>query len=113
MAFPTNPTDGQTTLVNNINYVYDATNRVWNRQTTSPGATSGATGAAGATGATGPSVNISVLDANVGSFEIYANANIGTLVANAGSQQTTINSTNANIGAFGIYANANIGSQRW
>ena len=37
MAFPTNPIDGQVTLVNNINYVWDNTNRVWNRQSIGPG----------------------------------------------------------------------------
>jgi hypothetical protein len=42
------------------------------------------------------------LEANVGAYEIYANANIGTLyLGNI--------STNANLGAFQTYANANIG----
>jgi len=44
-----------------------------------------------------------VLRANVGAFQIYANANIGTLfLGNL--------STQANLGAFYIYANANIGT---
>jgi hypothetical protein len=43
------------------------------------------------------------LESNVGSYEIYANANIGTLyLGNI--------STNANLGAFQTYANANVGS---
>ena len=44
-----------------------------------------------------------VLRANVGAYQLYANANIGTLyLGNI--------STNANLGAFQIYANANIGT---
>jgi hypothetical protein len=45
-----------------------------------------------------------VLRANVGAYQIYANANIGTLyLGNI--------STQANLGAFQIYSNANAGSQ--
>jgi cytoskeletal protein CcmA (bactofilin family) len=45
-----------------------------------------------------------VLRANVGAYQLYANANIGTLfLGNI--------STNANLGAFQIYSNANAGSQ--
>ena len=47
--------------------------------------------------------NVSVLDANVGAFELYTNANIGTLyLGNI--------STQSNLGAFQTYANANIGA---
>jgi len=47
--------------------------------------------------------NNSILEANIGAFYTYANANIGTLfLGNA--------STNANLGAFQLYSNANIGS---
>ena len=81
----------------------------------------GADGATGITGATGPVANISVLDANVGSYEIYANTAIQTISsnlaafeiyanANVGGHTNSINSINANIGAFEIYANANIGT---
>jgi hypothetical protein len=76
-----------------------------------------------------------VLRANVGAYQIYANANIGTLHlgnisinSNLGAYQTWANSriqvldanigtlfldnvsTQANLGAFQIYANANIGT---
>jgi hypothetical protein len=45
-----------------------------------------------------------VLRANVGAYQLYANANIGTLfLGNI--------STNANLGAFQIFSNANAGSQ--
>jgi len=83
--------------------------------------------------------NNSVLEANIGAFYNYANANIGTLYlgnistqanlgafynyananigafqtfsnANAASQQTSINDINANIGAYQIYANTNTAS---
>jgi hypothetical protein len=43
------------------------------------------------------------IGANIGAYQIYANANIGTLY------QGNIN-TQANIGSFQIYANANIGT---
>ena len=33
MPFPLNPANGQVALVNNINYVWDNSNGVWNRQT--------------------------------------------------------------------------------
>jgi hypothetical protein len=33
MPFPISPLNGQVALVNNINYQWDNTNRVWNRQT--------------------------------------------------------------------------------
>ena len=46
---------------------------------------------------------LQILDANVGAFEIYANANIGSI-------STSLQTLNANIGAYEIYANANIGS---
>jgi hypothetical protein len=48
---------------------------------------------------------VDALDANVGAYQIYANANIGTLfLGNI--------STNANLGAYQIYANANAASQQ-
>jgi hypothetical protein len=69
-----------------------------------------------------------VLRANVGAYQIYANANIGTLFlgnistnANLGAYQIYANAnlgtlflgnaiTNANLGAYQIYANANLGT---
>jgi len=33
MSFPTSPTNGQTTTVNGITYIYSATNNAWKRQT--------------------------------------------------------------------------------
>jgi Major tropism determinant N-terminal domain len=50
---------------------------------------------------------ISTISANLGAFEIYANANIGAYQTYANSQISTIS---ANLGAFEIYANANIGA---
>jgi hypothetical protein len=72
--------------------------------------------------------NNSILEANIGAFYTYANANIGTLFlgnastnanlgafqtfsnANAASQQTDIDNINSNVGAYQLYANANIGT---
>jgi hypothetical protein len=31
MSFPANPYTGQTTIVNSVNYIYDATNNAWKR----------------------------------------------------------------------------------
>lgn len=44
-----------------------------------------------------------ILRANVGAFQLYANANIGTIITN-------LNTLDANVGAYEIYANANIGT---
>jgi hypothetical protein len=52
---------------------------------------------------TGINSNVATLNANVGAFQTYANANIGTLyLGNI--------TTQANLGAFQTYANANIGT---
>jgi hypothetical protein len=66
---------------------------------------------------TGTSAVDSLLRANVGAYQIYANANIGTLFlgnvntrANLGTLFLGNASTQANIGAFYSYANANIGT---
>jgi hypothetical protein len=46
----------------------------------------------------------------LGAYQLYANANIGSLLVNAATQATAINSINANLGAYQLYANANIGT---
>lgn len=84
--------------------------------------------------------NVDIITANLGSFQLYANANLGTLTANASFQETEITalranitasnvniqtldanlgvvylgniSTQANLGAFQTYVNANIGTDR-
>ena len=55
---------------------------------------------------------LQTLDANVGSYEIATNANLGTattnittLFSNAATQATAINTLDANVGAFETYAN--------
>jgi filamentous hemagglutinin len=48
---------------------------------------------------------ITGIQANVGAFEIYSNANVGTI-------KTALSTLDANIGAFEIYANANAASQQ-
>jgi len=60
-------------------------------------------------------VNVEIISANLGAYQIFANANsiaqsnsIDTLLANAGTQATSINSMTANIGAYQIFANANV-----
>ena len=64
---------------------------------------------------------IQTINANIGAYQTYANANIGTLYlgnistqANLGAYQTYANTQiqtiNANLGAYELYANANIGT---
>jgi hypothetical protein len=48
--------------------------------------------------------NVSVIDANIGAYQRWANIN-------AAVQTTSINTTSANIGAYQIYANANAAAQ--
>ena len=62
--------------------------------------------------------NLNTLDANVGSFQLFANANaasqqttIDSLVSNAAAQHTAIYTLDANIGSYQTYANANAGVQ--
>ena len=45
--------------------------------------------------------NINTVNANVGAFQVFSNANAGT-------QATSINNLNANIGAYQTFANANV-----
>ena len=47
--------------------------------------------------------NVNTLDANIGSYQIYANANVGSIYNNL----TTLD---ANIGSYQLYSNANVGS---
>jgi hypothetical protein len=54
--------------------------------------------------AAGQAVALNTLNANVGAFETYANANLAT-------QTTNFNTLNANVGAFETYANANLATQ--
>ena len=60
-------------------------------------------------------VNVEIISANLGAYQTFANANsiaqsnsIDTLLANAGTQATSINLLNANIGAYQVFANANV-----
>ena len=56
--------------------------------------------------AAGQQTSINSINANLGAFQTYANANIGTLfLGNA--------STNANLGAFQIYANTTFGTSNY
>ena len=47
--------------------------------------------------------SINSINANIGAYEIYANANIGTIKNN-------LSALDANVGSYEIYANANIGT---
>ena len=51
---------------------------------------------------------IQSISANLGAYQIWANANVTTLSANAGTQATSINRLDANIGAYQTWANGSI-----
>lgn len=127
MAFPATPTNGQIISVNSVNYIYSSATNSWARLTTlnvgsfanvtangyisaTGNITSNssiiATGFYFANGAPFTSSNYgnANVDAYLGSYYTYANANAST-------QATAINSINANIGAYQTYANANAASQ--
>lgn len=75
MAFPTSPTNGQTTTINNVTYVYNSTLAVWSKQ----GAVSTASPVSSVAGRTG-AVTLTAADIGAGTFP-------GALVA--GSVQIT------------------------
>jgi len=142
MSFPISPSNGEITVVNGITYIYNLSEGSWTRSTAPVGdfaATGNVTankfyttnglfwsgnGVAFASGGGSDAT----LQANVGAYQLYANANIGTLFlgnastqanlgafqlysnSNAAAQATSIDTINANIGAFYSYANANIGT---
>lgn len=61
--------------------------------------------ASGNANVTAANSRITSIDANIGAYQIWANANIAGLSSNAGTQATSINRLDANIGAFQTYAN--------
>jgi hypothetical protein len=63
MAFPSSPTDGQTTTLNNVTYVYNATLGVWNTQ----GSVADASPVASVAGRTG-AVTLTAADIAAGTF---------------------------------------------
>ena len=85
-------TSGTSGNISGVNYIF-ATNYVY------PNGVSILTGISGGAG-TYSNTNV----------EAYFGANIGSLLVNAATQATAINSINANLGAYQLYANANIGS---
>jgi hypothetical protein len=67
--------------------------------------------AAGNANVTAANSRITAIDANIGAYQIWANANIAGLSSNAGTQATSINRLDANIGAYQIWANTSIFSR--
>jgi hypothetical protein len=61
-------------------------------------------------------LQFNTINANIGSFETYANLQFNTINANIGSFETyanlQFNTINANVGAYQTYANANAASQQ-
>jgi hypothetical protein len=132
MSFPISPSNGAQTTVNGITYTYRASTRSWLRV---QAALSDISVTGNLTAGNLSLTNTGDVSANIGAYQLYANANIGTLFlgnvstqANIGAFQTYANTTfttldanigtlflgnagtQANIGAFQEYANANIGT---
>jgi hypothetical protein len=64
--------------------------------------------ASGNANVTAANSRITSIDANVGAYQIWANANIAGLSSNAGTQATSINSISANLGAYQNWANGRV-----
>ena len=122
MAFPVSPTNGSTAVVNSIVYQYDSADNAWTRLSSPPGnltVTSNLTSSGNLIAsnlyvstlnwANGVSISLTGTYSNV-NVEAYIGANIGSLLVNAATQATSINTINANLGAYQLYANANIGT---
>ena len=122
MAFPVSPTNGSTAVVNSIVYQYDSADNAWTRLSSPPGnltVTSNLTSSGNLITsnlyvstlrwANGVSISLTGTYSNV-NVEAYIGANIGSLLVNAATQATSINTINANLGAYQLYANANIGT---
>ena len=138
MAFPSSPIDNQVASVNNVTYIYNSAKGAWTKANTTTGlvnatitmsnlslnsgvaSTSQLTGAlivAGGAGINGALyiANTGDVSANIGAYQLYANANIVATQANLGSYQTYANANvvaiQANLGEYQTYANANAATQ--
>ena len=113
MSFPISPSNGQTTVLNNISYTFDSGTNSWTRNrallntlgnltisntTVSTSTTTGALIVAGGAGIGGNLyiANTGDVSANIGAYHTYANANVAAI--------------QANIGSFYNYANTKIGT---
>jgi hypothetical protein len=100
-------------LENDSNYLSGAVLATYATQTfvTTQGYITSAALAAGNANVTAANSRITAIDANIGAYQIWANANIAGLSSNAGTQATSINRLDANIGAYQIWANTSIFSR--
>jgi hypothetical protein len=100
-------------LENDSNYLSGAVLATYATQTfvTTQGYITSAALAAGNANVIAANSRITAIDANVGAYQIWANANITILSSNAGTQATSINRLDANIGAYQIWANTSIFSR--
>jgi len=100
-------------LENDSNYLSGAVLATYATQTfvTTQGYITSAALTAGNANVTAANSRITAIDANIGAYQIWANANIAGLSSNAGTQATSINRLDANIGAYQIWANTSIFSR--
>jgi hypothetical protein len=105
MAFPQNPTNGQTAVINYISYVYDSSLGVW----TNSGQSAAASPVSSVAGRTG-SVTLTAADISGGTFPTDTKI-AGIFTANSGTASTSTGSgalvVNGGLGVSGtIYAGA-------
>ena len=100
-------------LENDSNYLSGAVLATYATQTfvTTQGYITSAALATGNANVIAANSRITAIDANIGAYQIWANANIAGLSSNAGTQATSINRLDANIGAYQIWANTSIFSR--
>jgi len=100
-------------LENDSNYLSGAVLATYATQTfvTTQGYITSAALATGNANVIAANSRITAIDANIGAYQIYVNANIAGLSSNAGTQATSINRLDANIGAYQIWANTSIFSR--
>jgi hypothetical protein len=98
-------------LENDSNYLSGAVLSTYATQTfvTTQGYITSTALASGNANVTAANSRITSIDANIGAYQIWANANVATLSSNAGVQGASINRLDANIGAFQTYANLHFG----
>jgi hypothetical protein len=115
MTFPASPINGATTTVNGISYTYNSSINSWKRSIIGIGdvqanlgnATTNITTLFSNTATQAASINS--IDANVGSFQTYANTKIGTNTNGNLVVVATTPSTDATTGALVVRGGAGIG----
>ena len=119
MTFPASPINGATTTVNGISYTYNSSINSWKRSTTAIGDIQSNLGNATTnittlfSNAATQAASINTINANVGSFQTYANTKIGTNTNGNLVVVATTPSTDATTGALVVRGGAGIGGDMY